>query len=210
MSEKISVGGQALIEGIMMRAGEKVSIVVRKNNGEFAYQDKIMKSNKIISKIPILRGIAVLIASMAVGMKALSFSAEYFAEGDENYEMGKFDKWVYDKFGDKAENIIVAFSMVMALVLATLLFGIAPTFIIYSFISWESVLVRVMYKIILLPLVAGFSYEIIKIAGKTDNIIFRIISYPGMMMQKITTSEPDDGQLEVALEALKRAISNEN
>ena len=67
-----------------------------------------------------------------------------------------------------------------------------------------------MYKIILLPLVAGFSYEIIKIAGKTDNIIFKIISYPGMMMQKITTSEPDDGQLEVALEALKRVIDNEN
>jgi uncharacterized protein YqhQ len=82
--------------------------------------------------------------------------------------------------------------------------------IIFSFLSWESVALRVLYKLMLLPLVAGFSYEIIKLAGKSDNIIFKIISYPGMMMQKITTSEPDDDQLEVALEALKRALDNDN
>ncbi len=244
---------------------------------------------------------AALISAMVIGIKALSFSAEYFAETDENYEMDKFDKWIYDKFGDKAEDIIVGVSMVIALVLALVMFGIAPTFLInllktftnntiilsaleglmkitifvgyllaiskmkdikrvfqyhgaehksiytyesgeelivenarkhirlhprcgtnfltivlivsiltFSFISWESVLLRVLYKILLLPLVAGFSYEIIKLAGKSDNIIFKIISYPGMMMQKITTSEPDDEQLEVALEALKRALDNDN
>jgi uncharacterized protein YqhQ len=301
MDEKISVGGQAIIEGVMMRAKNKISIVVRKNDGEFAYQDKIVKSDTIISKIPILRGMAALISAMVIGIKALSFSAEYFAETDENYEMDKFDKWIYDKFGDKAEDIIVGVSMVIALVLALVMFGIAPTFLInllktftnntiilsaleglmkitifvgyllaiskmkdikrvfqyhgaehksiytyesgeelivenarkhirlhprcgtnfltivlivsiltFSFISWESVLLRVLYKILLLPLVAGFSYEIIKLAGKSDNIIFKIISYPGMMMQKITTSEPDDEQLEVALEALKRALDNDN
>jgi uncharacterized protein YqhQ len=301
MSEKISVGGQALIEGVMMRAKNKISIVVRKNDGEFVFQDKLIKNNETISKIPILRGMVALVGSMIVGVKALSFSAEYFAEENDDYEMSNFDKWVYDKFGDKAENIIVGISMVMALVLAFLLFGLAPTFlsnlfktittdrillsalegvmkiaifvtylafishmkdikrvfqyhgaehksiytyesgkeltvenarefgrlhprcgtnflaivlltsiIIFSFLSWESVALRVMYKVMLLPLIAGFSYEIIKLAGKSDNIIFKIISYPGMMMQKITTSEPDDEQLEVALEALKRALDNDN
>ncbi|HKL43028.1 MAG TPA: DUF1385 domain-containing protein [Clostridia bacterium] len=301
MSEKISVGGQALIEGVMMRAKNKISIVVRKSDGEFVFQDKLIKNNERISKIPILRGMVALVGSMIVGVKALSFSAEYFAEEDEAYEMSNFDKWVYDKFGDKAENIIVGISMVMALVLAFLLFGLAPTYLsnlfkyftndrillsalegimkivifvtylafishmkdikrvfqyhgaehksiytyesgkdltvenarefgrlhprcgtnflaivlltsifIFSFLSWESVALRVMYKVMLLPLIAGFSYEIIKLAGKSDNIIFKIISYPGMMMQKITTSEPDDEQLEVALEALKRALDNDN
>jgi len=301
MNEKISVGGQALIEGVMMRAKNKISIVVRKSNGEFVFQDKLIKNNEIISKIPILRGMVALVGSMIVGVKALSFSAEYFAEENDDYETSKFDEWVYNKFGDKAENIIVGISMVMALVLAFLLFGLAPTYlsnlfkyftnnriilsglegimkigifvtylafisnmkdikrvfqyhgaehksiynyesgqeltvenarkfgrlhprcgtnfltivlltsiIIFSFLSWESVALRVMYKLMLLPLVAGFSYEIIKLAGKSDNIIFKIISYPGMMMQKITTSEPDDDQLEVALEALKRALDNDN
>jgi len=301
MTEKISVGGQALIEGVMMRAKNKISIVVRKSNGEFVFQDKLINNNKIISKIPILRGMVALVGSMIVGVKALSFSAEYFAEENDDYEMSKFDQWIYDKFGDQAENLIVGISMVMALVLAFLLFGLAPTFlsnlfkaftndriilsalegimkiaifvtylafishmkdikrvfqyhgaehksiytyesgqaltvenartfgrlhprcgtnfltivlltsiIIFSFLSWESVVLRVVYKLMLLPLVAGFSYEIIKLAGKSDNVIFKIISYPGMMMQKITTSEPDDEQLEVALEALKRALDNEN
>lgn len=301
MTEKISVGGQALIEGVMMRAKNKISIVVRKSNGEFVFQDKLIKNNEVISKIPILRGIVALIGSMIVGIKALSFSAEYFAEENDDYEMGKFDKWVYDKFGDNAENIIVGISMVMALILAFLLFGLAPTFlsnlfkrytsdrmilsalegimkivifvtylasisrmkdikrvfqyhgaehksiytyesgkdltvenarefsrlhprcgtnfvtivlitsiIIFSFLSWDSLILRVLYKLILLPLVAGFSYEIIKLAGKSNNVIFKFISYPGMMMQKITTSEPNDSQLEVALEALKRALDNEN
>jgi uncharacterized protein YqhQ len=284
-----------------MRAKNKISIVVRKSDGEFVFQDKLIKNNETISKIPILRGMVALVGSMIVGVKALSFSAEYFAEEDDAYEMSNFDKWVYDKFGDKAENIIVAISMVMALVLAFLLFGLAPTYlsnlfkyftndrlvlsalegimkivifvtylafishmkdikrvfqyhgaehksiytyesgkdltvenarefgrlhprcgtnflaivlltsiIIFSFLSWESVALRVMYKVMLLPLIAGFSYEIIKLAGKSDNVIFKIISYPGMMMQKITTSEPDDEQLEVALEALKRALDNDN
>jgi len=301
MNEKISVGGQALIEGVMMRAKNKISIVVRKNDGEFVFQDKLINNNETISKIPILRGMVALVGSMIVGVKALSFSAEYFAEENDDYETSKFDQWVYDKFGEKAENIIVGISMVMALVLAFLLFGLAPTYlsnlfkyftndrivlsalegvmkiaifvtylafishmkdirrvfqyhgaehksiytyesgqdltvenarefgrlhprcgtnfltivlltsiIIFSFLSWESVALRVMYKLMLLPLVAGFSYEIIKLAGKSDNVIFKIISYPGMMMQKITTSEPDDEQLEVALEALKRALDNDN
>ena len=59
---------------------------------------------------------------------------------------------------------------------------------------------------LLLPIVAGISYEIIKLAGRYDNIVTRIISKPGMMLQLITTNEPDDSQIEVAIAALKAVI----
>lgn len=301
MEKKISVGGQALIEGVMMRAKNKISIVVRKKDGDFVYKDQEINGDSFLMKIPILRGMIALISSMIIGIKALSFSAEFYAEEDDDYEMSKFDKWIYDKFGDNAENIIVAFSMVTAMILAFFMFGFAPTFlinflksnientvilsglegivkivifisylavisnmkdikrvfqyhgaehksiytyeagekltvknaikqkrlhprcgtnfitivlivsiIIFSFISWESLITRVLLKVLLLPLVAGFSYEIIKLAGKSDNVFLKIISFPGMMMQKITTKEPDEKQLEVALEALKRSINRES
>ena len=61
-------------------------------------------------------------------------------------------------------------------------------------------------RIICVPIVAGVAYEIIKLVGKYDNFITKIISYPGMMLQKFTTNEPDDSQLEVALESLKAVL----
>lgn len=295
-----SVGGQALIEGVMMRGKNNISMVVRKNDGELVFQDKCVNGNGIISKIPIVRGVVALISSMIVGIKALSFSAEYYAEQDENYEPSKFDQWMYDKLGDKAENVLVAFSMVTALALAFFMFALLPTILtnfsksltdnkvilsaiegtmkivifvgyifsisqlkdirrvfqyhgaehkaiytfengedltvenarkyttlhprcgtnfitivlmvsilIFSFLSWDSIALRVLYKVLLLPIVAGFSYEIIKLAGKSESKLLKAFSYPGLMMQKITTKEPDDKQLEVALEALKRVVSHE-
>lgn len=65
---------------------------------------------------------------------------------------------------------------------------------------------RVLTKLVLLPLVAGISYEIIKIAGKSKSKLVGILSYPGLMLQKLTTKEPDDKQLEVAIEALKNVL----
>ena len=61
-------------------------------------------------------------------------------------------------------------------------------------------------KILCIPIVAGISYEIIKFLGKYDNILSKIVAYPGMMLQHITTNEPDDEQLEVAIKALKAVI----
>lgn len=81
--------------------------------------------------------------------------------------------------------------------------------IMFSFISWESPITRLLIRLALLPVVAGVSYEIIKLVGRHDNILTRIISFPGMMLQKLTTSEPDDFQVEVALTALK-AVLTEN
>lgn len=68
------------------------------------------------------------------------------------------------------------------------------------------VIVRLIFRLLLLPIVAGVSYEIIKFAGRHDNLLTRIISYPGLLFQRITTNEPDDSQIEVAIVALKAVI----
>ena len=80
--------------------------------------------------------------------------------------------------------------------------------ILFAFFGWPNPLLRVLIRVVCIPIVAGISYEIIKFLGKYNNILSKIVAYPGMMMQKITTKEPDDAQLEVAIAALK-AVLNE-
>ena len=79
--------------------------------------------------------------------------------------------------------------------------------IVFSCISWTSLKLRILYRLLLLPVVAGLSYELIRFAGKCDNKFTRIISKPGVLLQHLTTKEPDDSQIEVALAALKAVIS---
>ncbi|MCH4889362.1 DUF1385 domain-containing protein [Acidaminobacter sp. JC074] len=300
-SKYTSIGGQALIEGIMMRGKDKIAITVRKSDGELITKvDPIKKSFLTsFSKIPILRGIFGFIASMIIGIKALNYSAEFFDDGST--EKGKFDLWIEDKFGDKADSIYVLISMVFALVITVLFFLVLPagvssilssyihndlllslvegifkftlflayivlisrmkeirrvfeyhgaehktircfeageeltpenakkytrlhprcgtsfllivvllSVVIFSFLgNFGNPLYRSFLKLIFMPLVAGIAYELIQYAGKHDNFIVKIISWPGMMFQKITTAEPDDGQLEVAITALKAVLDEQ-
>lgn len=78
--------------------------------------------------------------------------------------------------------------------------------VLFSMIAWKDPISRMLIRLALLPVVAGISYEIIKIAGKSQSAFMSIVSYPGMMMQKLTTLEPDDSQIEVAIEALKNVL----
>lgn len=78
--------------------------------------------------------------------------------------------------------------------------------IVFSVIPRSNLIYTVLLKLILLPLVVGISYEIIKLAGRYDNIVTRIISKPGLWLQNLTTNEPDDSQIEVAIEAMKPCI----
>ena len=64
----------------------------------------------------------------------------------------------------------------------------------------------VLLKLLTLPVVMGVAYELIKLAGRYDNILTRIISAPGLWMQRLTTNEPDDSMIEVAIEAMNRVI----
>jgi uncharacterized protein YqhQ len=85
-------------------------------------------------------------------------------------------------------------------------FVLIISIIVFSFVSWNNLLIRIGLKLLLLPLIAGISYEVLKIAGKSDNAIVRAISKPGLMMQNLTTAEPDDQQLEVAIVAFKAVL----
>lgn len=73
-------------------------------------------------------------------------------------------------------------------------------------LSWDNVLLRVLCKLALLPVVMGISYEVIRLAGKYDNIVMRIVSAPGLWIQRITTKEPKDDEIECAIAALKAVI----
>lgn len=81
--------------------------------------------------------------------------------------------------------------------------------LVFSFASWNSVIGRVLLKLILLPLVVGISFEIIKLAGRYDNPLTRAISAPGLWLQNLTTYEPTDDQIEVAIAAMKPCIPND-
>lgn len=76
----------------------------------------------------------------------------------------------------------------------------------FSFVTWSNPIIRVILKLALMPLVAGVSFEIIQLTAKYDNKFTRIISAPGLALQKITTLEPDAGQIEVAITALKASL----
>lgn len=73
-------------------------------------------------------------------------------------------------------------------------------------VSWDNVALRMLVKLALLPLVVGISYEIIRLAGRHDNIVTRIISAPGLCLQRLTTREPDDSEMEVGIAALKAVL----
>ena len=87
-----------------------------------------------------------------------------------------------------------------------LLIVMVVSIIVFSFLKWDNILIRTLTRLALLPVVAGISYEIIKLAGRYDNWATKIVSWPGLMLQKITTQEPDESQLEVAISSMKAVI----
>lgn len=84
-----------------------------------------------------------------------------------------------------------------------LFFVLAISIVLLLLIQVESPLMRVVVRIALLPVIAGISYEVLKLAGNSENPIINLLSKPGMAIQKMTTSEPDDGMIEVAIQAVE-------
>ena len=90
-----------------------------------------------------------------------------------------------------------------------LIFVMIVSIILFSFISAENAVMRVLIRLLLLPVVAGISYELIKFAGRHSGPVVDFISAPGMWLQKITTNEPDDSQIEVAIESMKAVLTGD-
>lgn len=304
MGKKTTVGGQAVIEGVMMRGAQGIATAVRKSNGEIVIDRKesipFTKRNKLLG-IPIIRGFVSLLESLVVGINTLNYSASFF-EDDEDSEPSKFDKWFEKIFKDKTEEILMGITLCVSIGIATLLFFILPTFaanvfkkigvhstvglnviegiirviifltyiyligkmddinrvfqyhgaehktifcyenemeltpenaekfnrfhprcgtnflflvmivsiVLFSLTGWNSLWERILYRVILLPIVSGLTYEIIKWMGKSNSSLSKITAYPGLMLQKLTTKEPDYKQLEVAIAALKCAEGIDN
>ena len=78
----------------------------------------------------------------------------------------------------------------------------------FSFLKWENVFQRILFRLLLLPVVAGVSYEFIKFAGRSKNKVVGLLTKPGLWLQNLTTREPDDSQLEVAIASLKAVLTD--
>ena len=79
---------------------------------------------------------------------------------------------------------------------------------IFSFIPWDSTLKRVLYKLLSLPFIMGISYEFIRYSGKHDNLLSKILSFPGLLIQRLTVFEPDEKMIEVAIASMQEVLPN--
>lgn len=129
-----SIGGQALMEGIMMRGPQKTTVGVRKSDGTIELEEiepmNLTKKYKLL-RLPILRGVAGMIDSLVTGNKALMLSADKAMEGEEvpEEELSKLDKWLDKHFGEKAVGFIMGAAMVLAIVFCVAVFFFVPVWL---------------------------------------------------------------------------------
>ena len=137
---KTMIGGQALIEGIMMLGPEKKAVVVRRPDGglEEQVEDRILiKDRHPIFGVPFIRGIFNFGSSLANGVKALMFSAEFYPEdGEEEEEPSRFEQWLEKHLGsEKLYSLVVTLAMVLGLAFSIGLFILLPTAVVGG-IAW--------------------------------------------------------------------------
>ena len=129
---KTSIGGQAIMEGVMMRGPKEIAMAVRKPDNEIIVERRpissVLQKSKIL-KLPIIRGCIAFFESMIVGVKALMFSAEFFDLEEGGASESKFDRWLEDKFGDKIKDIVIYVSVVLSILLSVGLFFMLPNFV---------------------------------------------------------------------------------
>ena len=138
---KTMIGGQALIEGILMRGPEKQSIVVRSPEGLVVKTEplKLVKDKYPILGLPFIRGVVNFGSSMVNGVKALLYSADFYPE--EAGEPSKFDIWLEEKLGsEKMEQFVIYFSAVLGILMSVGLFFLLPTFWRASFPVWKAIM----------------------------------------------------------------------
>lgn len=294
------VGGQAVLEGIMMKGEDRTAVVIRKPDNKLHIKTELLKKPGKLKKVPILRGVFIFADSLVVGTRTLLYSAEVLesCEGGEPAEKDKLTIWLEKHFGEKgALNAILYFSVFLAILFTVGIFIIAPTavvsvfkyitanevalnliegvfriilFVLYilaiskmkdiqtvfryhgaehktihcyengmeltpanckpfetlhprcgtsflmfvmvislllfSLLGWPNLIWRIASRLLLIPLIAGLSYELLRWAGRSDSITVKVLSVPGLLLQKLTTQEPDEKQLEVAIAAMKAVM----
>ena len=176
---RTTIGGQALIEGILMRGPEKQCIVVRSPEGLVVKEEelKLIKDRYPVLGLPFIRGSVTFLDSMFKGVKALMFSADYFPEEDGGGEPSKFEKWLDETLGnEKMEKVVIGFSVVVAVCFSIGLFMLLPTFLA-SFVErvTDSVLIRNLVDAVLR--IAIFMTYLAAVSRMKD--IRRTFSYHG-------------------------------
>ncbi len=298
-----AIGGQAIMEGIMMRGPQRTAIGIRLPDGRIFMKTEPSPQSSKWSKIPLIRGVVNFVMSLVQGTKVLMYSADILEQYyPEDYEPDKFDVWVEEKLGkEKGWKILMILSVVIALALSIGIFMLLPTvivgwfsklttsvlalnlieglvriliFILYlvlvsrmqdiktvfqyhgaehktihcfengleltpenaqqfytvhprcgtsflvfvlliailvhALMGWPSVILRVASRLLVLPVIAGLSYELLKWAGRSDNALVKALSLPGLYVQKLTTRTPSNAQLEVAIAAMKAVLKPED
>ena len=296
-----SIGGQAIMEGVMMQGPDRTAIAMRLPSGELYLRTKKKPKQPAAAKIPFLRGIVVFVRSLINGMGTLMESAdilEEYAPEEYSEEPGKLEAWINKKFGAKAAwNFLMTTALLFALVITLVFFIILPTWVVnflgkwvtnafvlnlvegvlrilifvayivairnmediktlfryhgaehktihcyendrvlcpenaeefytlhprcgtsflvfvlivslllFSFLGWPNLALRILSRILLIPVIAGISYELLRLAGRSDGKLVRILSWPGLQLQRLTTMEPTRDQLEVAILSLKAVL----
>ena len=129
--EKIgSLGGQAVIEGVMMRSKDVYALAVRGTDGNVTVERELLKKkNANLMKIPILRGILAFVDSMVLGIKIIIRSAELAGLDDETSDPGKVEKFLTEKLGERLNDVLIFLSVLFAIALSVGLFMMLPVFI---------------------------------------------------------------------------------
>ena len=155
---RTSIGGQALIEGILMRGPEKDAIVVRSPEGLVTKvtERKLIRANYPILGVPIIRGAVTFIGSMITGVKALMFSADYFPE-DENAKPDKVEEWLEKHVpADKLQNLLVVFSVILSIGMMLVLFMLLPTFLAGLFHAQSAAVHNIIEGVVKVLVLLGY------------------------------------------------------
>ena len=173
---KTLIGGQALIEGIMMQGPDKRSIVVRGPEGLVTKVEPLKKRTGV-AKWPLIRGVVNFASSMVSGVKALMYSAEFFPEEEEDAQPSKFEQWLEKKLGsEKLEKAVVSFSVFLGVLFSVGLFFLLPTLLSGFFDRWiHNAVVRSLIEGVIR--IAIFMGYMILISRMKD--MKRVFSYHG-------------------------------
>ena len=181
MSKKCSrscgIGGQAVLEGVMMKKGDLYAVTVRKPDGELIVDTEefhgVLHGNKI-KNTPFIRGIFNFVDSLVLGTRTLNYSSQFF--DDESAKETSFDQWFKKVFKDKADNVVAGVTVVLSIVLAIAIFMVLPYFIsslLESFVRNNTIL-AIIEGIIRLAIFVGY---VVLISAMED--IKRVYMYHG-------------------------------
>ena len=195
------IGGQALIEGVMMRGPESVGIAVRKPNGEIELKvspiENVTTRNKFF-KLPFVRGVVALLESMVLGTKSLMYSADFFEEDEEPSEPSKFDLFIERIFKDKAGDVSIYITVLVSLLVSVGLFMLAPTFVTNLFKNRinSPIGLNLLEGVIRVSIFFGYVFLVSKLSD-----VKRVFEYHGAEHKTIHCYE---GEEELTVENVKK------